>query len=102
MNISSHSTNSRFFPCKCVDSRAYLVEVDDGLPEGVLHLVEVSHADLSEVTWMVLVEIGAVVMLTTGHTTTTGVLSVLAHSSMTGGDVAAAVREMLVCIALRN
>jgi hypothetical protein len=70
---------------------AYPVEVDDGLPEGVLHLVEVSHANLSEVTWMVLVEIGAVVMLATGHTATTGMLSVLADSSMTGGDVTAAV-----------
>jgi hypothetical protein len=70
---------------------AYLVEVDDGLPGGVLHLVEVPHANLSEITWMVLVEIGAVMVLATGHTATTGVLSVLADSSMTGGDVTAAV-----------
>ena len=70
---------------------AYLVEIDNRLPERVLHLVEVPHADLSEVTWMVLVEIRAVVMLATGHTATTGMLPVLAHSSMTGGDVAAAV-----------
>lgn len=32
----------------------YLVEVDDGLPEVVLLLVEVSHTDLTEVTGMVL------------------------------------------------
>ena len=58
--------------------------------------MEISHADFTEVTWVVLVEIGAVVMLTTGHTTTTGVLPVFADTSVTGGDVAAAAREMLV------
>lgn len=36
--------------------------------------VEASHTDLTEVTRMVLVEVGTVVVLTTGHTTTTGVL----------------------------
>ena len=78
---------------------AYLVEVDDRLPEGVLHLVEISHADLSEVTWMVFVEIGAVVMLATGHTTTTRMLSVLADTSVTGGDMTAAVDKMLAYFA---
>ena len=70
---------------------AYLVEVDNGLPELVLELVEVSHTDLSEVTRVVLVEVCTVVVLTTGHTTTTGVLSVLANTTVTGRDVAAAV-----------
>jgi hypothetical protein len=32
----------------------YLVEVDDGLPEVVLLLVEVSHTNLTEVTGVVL------------------------------------------------
>ena len=32
----------------------YLVEVDDGLPEGVGLLVEVPHTNLTEVTGMVL------------------------------------------------
>jgi hypothetical protein len=38
---------------------------------------------------MVLVEVGTVVVLTTGKTTTTGVLAVLADTTVTGGDVAA-------------
>ena len=38
---------------------------DYGLPEKVLHLVEVTHTDLSEVTGVVLVDVGAVVVLTT-------------------------------------
>jgi hypothetical protein len=46
--------------------------------------VEVSHADLSEVTGMVFIEIGTVVMLTTGHTATTGVLAVLSNTTITG------------------
>lgn len=58
--------------------------------------MEVSHANLSEVTRMVLVDVGAVVVLATGHTTTTWMLAVLADTTVTGGDVAAAVRMLLV------
>ena len=68
-----------------------LIEVDNGLPEVVgwkqsapnqrrllkTHTlsVEVPHAHFTEVTWMVLVHVGPVVMLATSETTTTGVLS---------------------------
>jgi len=71
------------------DEGPQLVEVDDGLPEVVLLLVEVSHTNLTEVTGMVLVHVGSVVVLTTGQTTTTGVLAVLSDTSLTGGDVTA-------------
>jgi len=74
-----------------VGSRAYLVEVDDRLPELVLQLVEVSHADLSKVTRVVLVHVGSVVVLTTGKTTTTWMLPVLADTTVTGRNVTAAV-----------
>jgi hypothetical protein len=67
----------------------YLVEVDDGLPEVVLLLVEVPHTNLTKVTRMVLVQVGTVVVLTTGQTTTTGVLAVLADTTLTGRDVTA-------------
>ena len=40
---------------------------------------------------MVLVQVGAVVVLTTGHTATTGVLAVLANTTVTGLDMTAAV-----------
>lgn len=53
--------------------------------------MEVSHTNLTEVTGMVLVDVGSVVVLTTGHTTTTGMLAVLADTTLTGGDVTAAV-----------
>jgi hypothetical protein len=72
---------------------AYLFEVDGRLPELVLGLVEVPHTDFSEVTRMILVDIGAVVVLTTSHTTTTWMLAVLADTTVTGGDVAAARKE---------
>lgn len=70
--------------------------------------VEVSHTNLTEVTRMVLVEVSTVVVLsnllaisslpistskksylTTGHTTTTGVLTVLSDTTVTGGDMTA-------------
>jgi hypothetical protein len=72
------------------DSKTYLVEVDYGLPELLRGLVVVPHTDLTEVTGMVLVEIGTVVVLTTGHTTTTGVLTVLSDTTVTGGHMTAA------------
>jgi hypothetical protein len=74
--------------CDWVDIFAYLVEVDDGLPELVLELVEVPHTNLTEVTRVVLVDVGTVVVLTTGHTATTGRLSVLADTTFTGRDMA--------------
>jgi hypothetical protein len=53
--------------------RTHLVEVDGGLPEVVGLLVEVPHTDLTEVTGMVFVHVGPVVVLATSQTTTTGV-----------------------------
>lgn len=75
---------------------AYLVEVDGGLPELLVGLVEISHSDLTEVTGMVLVQVGAVVVLTTGHTATTGVLAVLANTTVTGLHMTAAV-DVSIC-----
>jgi hypothetical protein len=57
--------------------------------------VEVSHTDFTEVTRVVLVHVGAVVVLATGKTATTGMLPVLADTTMTGRDVATAVMNML-------
>lgn len=67
-----------------LNQRPQLVQVDLWLPEVVSLLVEVSHTDLTEVTWMVLVHVGSVVLQTTGLTTTTGMLSVLTDSTLTG------------------
>merc|ERR1711964_572999 len=64
-----------------------LVDVDDRAPHGRLVLVVVAHADLTKVPRVVLVKVGAVVVLTTGETTPSRVLAVLADTSVTGGDV---------------
>ncbi len=45
---------------------------------------------------MVLVDVGPVVVLTTGHTTTTGMLASLSNTTMTGRNVTAAVMKMSV------
>ena len=79
----------------------YLLEVDDGLPEVVLLLVEVSHTHFTEVTGMVLVHVRAVVVLTTGKTTTTRMLPGLANTTVTGRDVAATEEEELACRSCR-
>lgn len=59
--------------------------------------MEVPHTDFTEVTRVVLVHVGAVMVLTTGKTATTGVLPVLADTTMTGRDVATATGKMLAC-----
>jgi hypothetical protein len=61
----------------------------------ILQLVKVSHADLPKVTRMVFVEIGSVMVLSTSHTTSTGMLTVLADTTVAGGDVAAAARRLV-------
>lgn len=70
------------------NQRPQLLQVDLRSPEVVSLLVEVSHTNLTEVTGVVLVHVGSVVVLTTSHTTTTRVLSVLADSTLTGRNVA--------------
>lgn len=70
-------------------STTHLIKIDDRFPELILRLVEIPHADFAEVTGMVFVDVRPVVMLSTGHTTTTRMLSVLAYTAVAGGDVAA-------------
>ena len=55
--------------------------------------MEVAHTNLTEVTGVELVDVGTVVVLTTGHTATTGGLAVLADTTVTGRHMAAAARE---------
>ena len=71
------------------DERPELLNVDGWGPLVVAEEVEASHTDLTEVTGMILIEVGAVVVLTTGHTTTTGVLSMLSDTALTGGNMSA-------------
>lgn len=55
-------------------------------PEGTRPLF----THFTEVTRVVLVQVGSVVVLTTGHTATTGVLAVLANTTVSGRDMATA------------
>lgn len=80
----------------------HLVKIDDRLPKVVRLSVEVSHSNLSEVTRVVFVHVGSVMMLATGETPTTGVLSVFANATVTGGDVAAAVMKLALASLLRE
>lgn len=72
---------------------AHLVQIDDRLPELILQFVEISHAHFSEVTGMIFVEIGPVMMLSTRHTTSTRMLSVFANAAVASGDMTAAGRK---------
>ena len=74
---------------------AHLVQVDNRLPELILQLVEISHAHFPEVTGMVFVQICSVMMLSTSHTTSTRMLSVLANAAVTSRDMAAAGKKSM-------
>lgn len=50
--------------------------------------MEITHSDLTEVTWMVLVEEDPVVVQTSSVTTTSRMLAVLAYTTVTGTNVA--------------
>ena len=58
--------------------------------------MEIPHPDLSKVSRVIFVEVRAVVVLTSGHTAATGVLSMFTDAAMTCGDVAATVYALLV------
>jgi len=71
------------------DEGPELVEVDNRLPEEIALLVEVPHTDLSEVTWMVFIHVGSVMMLSTSKTSSTGMLAMLSYTTTTGRDMPA-------------
>jgi 1-aminocyclopropane-1-carboxylate deaminase/D-cysteine desulfhydrase-like pyridoxal-dependent ACC family enzyme len=67
--------------------RPHLIQIGGRAEVLVLGQMEMTHADLSEVARVVLVHVDAVVVLASGETATAWVLSVLADSSVAGGDV---------------
>ena len=77
------------------DHGGQVVEVDGGLPVGVALVVQVAHADLSEVTGMVLVEVDTMVVLATGVTATGRVLTVLTDTTVAAESGSALVAGLL-------
>jgi hypothetical protein len=65
------------------------VKVHSWAMEHLLGAMEITHTNLSEVTRMVLIKVNTMMMLTTGATATTWVLTVLTDTTVTGGDVTA-------------
>lgn len=58
---------------------------------AISNKIESRKRETYEVTRMVLVNVGSVVMLTTGHTTTTWMLSVLSDTTVSSGDMASTI-----------
>lgn len=71
------STSLSLFTNSLREESGQSIDVDGGAVILVLGLVEVTHTELTEVTRVVLIHHGSVVVLTTGITTTTSVLTVL-------------------------
>jgi len=69
------------------NERKELVNVHNGLPLVVALQMEVAHSYFSEVTRMVFVQVGSVVVLTSGKTATTGMLAMFSNASMSGADM---------------
>merc|ERR1712212_681961 len=68
--------------CLFADQGPKFVKVDRWTVIFVHRLVVVQHTDLSEVTGMVFVEQGSVMMLTTSLTTSTGMFSMFTNTTM--------------------
>jgi len=73
-------------------AETYFLQIDNRFPELILQFVEIPHANLPEVSRMVFVDICPVVVLSTCHTATTGMLAMLAYTAVAGGYVAATVK----------
>jgi len=81
--------------------RPYAVDVDRRPVELLTRLVEVAHTDFTEVTRVILVEVDAVMMLTTGITATTRMLTMLTDTTVTGAHVTALTAILLQTSDLR-
>merc|ERR1711973_88456 len=68
--------------CLFTDQGPEFVKVDRWTVVFVHRLVVMQHTDLSEVTGMVFVEQGTVMVLTTGFTTSTGMFSMFTNTTM--------------------
>ena len=75
--------------------RPQLIDVDDGAVEFVHGLVEVPHTDLAKVPGMVLVEENTMVVHTSSVTTTSRMLAVLAHTTVSGTHMASLLAILL-------
>merc|ERR1712212_1385482 len=84
--IDNRSRTFRFLriisTCLLADQGPEFVKVDRWTVVFVHGFVVVKHTDFSEVTRMVFVEQGTVVMLTTGFTTSTGMFSMFTDTTM--------------------
>jgi hypothetical protein len=78
------------------EERPKLLDVDGFTVVSVSTKVETSHTNLAEVTRVVLVKVDSVVMLTTSFTTSTGMLSVLANTTVTVGNVTSSLSGLLM------
>ena len=75
--------------------RPETIEVHNGAVVLRVLVVEVAHTNLTEVTRVILIEQDAVVMLTSGVTTTSWVLAVLSNTTVTRGDVSSVLAALL-------
>lgn len=58
--------------------------------------MEISHSYFPKVTWMILVEIRAVMVLSTCHAASTRMLAMLSDTAVAGGYVSATMRRFEV------
>src|SRR3989338_3453491 len=87
---------------RLLDKSPEVVHIDDGAVVLVPVEMVVAHADLAEVSRMVLVEVDAVVVKTSSVTATSGMLSVLSDTTVSSGDVSALLTVMVVTSRLKQ
>lgn len=78
------------------NQRGKLINVDNWLPVGLTGQMEVAHTDLTKVSRMVTIHVDAMMVHTTGKTTTSGMLTVLSNTTVTGRNVSALLAIFLI------
>jgi len=70
------------------DKCPQLVQIDSGAEVLLLSQMEVAHTNFSKIARMIFVKVNSVMMLTTGITTTSGVLTVFPYATVAMAYVA--------------
>ena len=76
-------------------TQTHFLQINDGFPELILQLMKISHSHFSEITRVIFIQVRTVMVLATGHTASTRMLAMLAHTAMAGGDMPATVGKRL-------
>ena len=97
LNPSASRIHTRFIYEVDIENEKWLadfVEVHRWSPVVISKFMVMSHAHFPKITGMVFVDVGSKMMLTTRHTSSTGMLTMFTHAAVSGRDMSSTWRKM--------